>query len=98
MPEKASDLEKARRQLRKWAFGKANDWVKLVLDENVDVGKLDLSMLTEFKRDKSGSIQVKLLDRLLAVEKLLELSDGGDETAAQFLQAILNGTADDDEA
>ncbi|MCQ2419614.1 MAG: XRE family transcriptional regulator [Clostridia bacterium] len=96
MPEKASDLERARKQLRKWAFGKANDWVKLVLDENVDIGKLDLSMLTEFKRDKNGSIQVKLLDRLQAVEKLLELSEGGDEAAAQFLSALLTGAAEDE--
>lgn len=96
MPEQASDLEKVRKQLRKWAFGKANDWVRLVLDEDVDIGKLDLSMLTEFKRDKNGSIQVKLLDRLLVVEKLLALSEEGNESAAQFLSALLTGATDDE--
>ena len=43
---KKSDLERIRRQLRKLAFGKANDCVKLALCEEVDIETLDLSMLT----------------------------------------------------
>ena len=41
-----TDLEKIRRQLRKMAFGKPNDCVKLAMCEDVDIEKLDLSMLT----------------------------------------------------
>ena len=79
------------------AFGKANDWVKLALSDNVEeIEKLDLSMLSEFKRDKNGSVQVKLLDWIQVMEKLLELTENGDETAAQFLNALLNGTTDDE--
>ena len=43
---KKSDLERVRRALRKLAFGKANDCVKLALCEDVDIEKLDLSLLT----------------------------------------------------
>ena len=45
--ERKTDLEKIRQQLRKMAFGKPNDCVKLALCEDVDIEKLDLSMLTE---------------------------------------------------
>ena len=41
-----TDLEKIRQQLRKMAFGKPNDCVKLAMCEDVDIEKLDLSMLT----------------------------------------------------
>ena len=47
-----TDLEKIRRQLRKMAFGKPNDCVKLAMCEDVDIEKLDLSMLTEIKREE----------------------------------------------
>ncbi len=47
-----TDLEKIRRQLRKMAFGKPNDCVKLAMCEDVDSEKLDLAMLTESKRSE----------------------------------------------
>lgn len=58
-----TDLEKIRRQLRKMAFGKPNDCVKLAMCEDVDIEKLDLSMLTEIKRSEKGTVEIKLLDR-----------------------------------
>ena len=58
-----TDLEKIRRQLRKMAFGKPNDCVKLALSEYDDIAKLDLSMLTEIKRSDKGGVELKLLDR-----------------------------------
>ena len=66
MPEAkrgADDLERVRKQLRKLAFGKPNDCVRLVLGEDVDIGSLDLSMLTEIKRSEKGTVEIKLVDR-----------------------------------
>ena len=75
---KKSDLERIRRQLRKLAFGKANDCVKLALCEDVDIETLDLSMLTEIKRSDKGTVAVKLLDRTKVLEQLAQMADDGD--------------------
>ena len=69
-----TDLEKIRRQLRKMAFGKPNDCVKLAMCEDVDIEKLDLSMLTEIKRSEKGTVEIKLLDRTKVLEQLAALA------------------------
>ena len=40
------------RQLARFAFGRANDCVKLVLEDTPDVDALDLSLLSEVKRNE----------------------------------------------
>ena len=72
--------EDVARRLAEIAFGKANDCVKLVLEEGVSLGKLDLSLLSEVKRNEKGTVEVKLVDRLKALEVLATLAeeDGGD--------------------
>ena len=92
---KKSDLERIRRQLRKLAFGKANDCVKLALCEDVDIEKLDLSLLTEIRRSERGTVEVKLLDRTKVLEQLAQMAEGGDEKAEEFLQALLTGMQED---
>ena len=96
MSQKASDLERIKRQLRKMAFGKANDCVKLALCDDVEIEKLDLSMLAEIKRSEKGTVEVKLLDRTKVLDQLASLADGGDEKAEKFLQALLDGIDQDD--
>lgn len=79
------------RRLAELAFGKANDCVKLVLDENAVLDKLDLSLLTEVKRNEKGTVEVRLVDRLKALEQLALLAeaDGGD--LESFLKALQGG-------
>ena len=89
--ERKTDLEKIRQQLRKMAFGKPNDCVKLALCEDVDIEKLDLSMLTEIKRSEKGTVEIKLLDRTKVPEQLAALADGGDDGSDRSLQALLQG-------
>ena len=96
MAEKKTDLEKIRRQLRKMAFGKSNDCVKLALCEDVDIEKLDLSMLTEIKRSEKGTVEIKLLDRTKVLEQLAALADSGDDGAERFLQALAQGMEQED--
>lgn len=76
------------RRLAELAFGRANDCVKLVLDESASLDKLDLSLLSEVKRNDKGTVEVRLVDRLRALEQLQMLaSDNGGEIES-FLKAL----------
>ena len=79
------------RRLAELAFGKANDCVRLALEDAPDLEKLDLSLLSEVKRNDKGTVEIKLIDRLQALEQLAEVAgeDGGDLEA--FLQALQGG-------
>ena len=80
------------RRLAELAFGRANDCVKLVLDENASLDKLDLSLLSEVKRNDKGTVEVRLVDRLRALEQLQLLASetGGD--MEEFLKALQGET------
>ena len=69
-----------QRRLAELAFGRDNDCVKLVLEESPEVDALDLSLLSEVKRNDKGTVEVRLIDRLQALEALSGLvgSEEGD--------------------
>ena len=73
--------------LKRIAFGKANDCVRLVLEPEVEVQKLDLSLLAEIKRSDKG-VEVKLIDRVRALERLLDADEDGSGAAAFFAAAL----------
>ena len=76
------------RRLAQLAFGRANDCVRLVLEEAPNVQTLDLSLLSEVKRNDKGTVEIKLVDRLRALEQLLDaVSDEGDLADAFFAAA-----------
>ena len=58
------------RRLAELAFGKANDCVRLALEENVRLEELDLSLLSEVRRNDKGTVEVRLIDRLQVLEQL----------------------------
>ena len=76
------------RKLAELAYGRANDCATLVLDPGADAGKLDLSLLSEVKRSDKGAVEVKLLDRLKALEMLTALTEEGGEGLEEFLRAL----------
>lgn len=76
------------RKLAELAYGRANDCATLVLDPGADAGKLDLSLLSEVKRSEKGAVEVKLLDRLKALEMLTALTEEGGEGMEDFLRAL----------
>ena len=79
------------RRLAELAFGKANDCVKLALEENLCLEELDLSLLSEVKRNDKGTVEIKLIDRLRALEQLAQRA-GEDRTDMEdFLQALQGG-------
>jgi len=70
------------------AFGRANDCVRLALEDGCDLASLDLTMLTEVKRSEKGAVEIKLADRLAALVFLAERAAGQNDAAAQFLRAM----------
>ena len=79
------------RRLAELAFGKANDCVKLALEENICLDKLDLSLLSEVKRNEKGTVEIKLIDRLRALEQLAQTAGEEKSDMDAFLQALQGG-------
>ena len=80
--------EDVARRLAELAFGRANDCVKLVLEEGAALDALDLSLLSEVKRNDKGTVEVKLVDRLKALEQLALLAQENGEDLEAFLKAL----------
>ena len=76
------------RRMAELAFGKANDCVRLALEDEPPVDQLDLSLLSEVKRNEKGTVEIKLIDRLRALEQLAQAAGGDDGEMDAFLQAM----------
>jgi hypothetical protein len=76
------------RRMAELAFGKANDCVRLALEDEPPVDKLDLSLLSEVKRNEKGTVEIKLIDRLRALEQLSQAAGQEEGDMASFLQAL----------
>ena len=76
------------RRLAELAFGRANDCVRLALEDQPQLEALDLSLLSEIKRNEKGTVEIKLIDRLRALEQLAAAAQGDGTAAEAFLQAL----------
>ena len=76
------------RRLGELAFGRANDCVRLVLEESPPLDKLDLSLLSEVKRNEKGTVEIRLIDRLKALEQLAQMTGEDGSALESFLQAM----------
>ena len=76
------------KRLAELAYGEANDCTVLVLDPEADLRKLDLRLRSEVKRSEKGAVEVKLLDRLKALEMLTALTEEDGDGMAEFLRAL----------
>ena len=81
--------EDVLRRLAQLAFGQANDAVRLALrPETADPETLDLSALAELKVTDRG-VEIKLVDRVRALEALAGLLEsGGGDGAEELYQAL----------
>ena len=71
------------------AFGSIADAVSLLYMENPTpdtLRKMDLYSVSEIKRPKDGSMEIKFFDRMKALEKLSESVDG--DGAVTFYEAL----------
>lgn len=78
------------RRLAELAFGQVNDCVRLALEEAPELEKLDLSLLSEVKRNEKGTVEVRLIDRLKVLEQLAAVV-GEDGTEMEGLLQALRG-------
>ena len=76
------------RRLAELAFGKANDCVRLALEDDPQLGRLDLSLLSEVKRNAKGTVEINLIDRLRALEQLAQVAGEDTQDLEAFLQAL----------
>ena len=76
------------RRMAELAFGKANDCVRLALEDEPPVDKLDLSLLSEVKRNEKGTVEIKLIDRLRALEQLSQAAGQNEGDMESFLKAL----------
>ncbi len=79
--------------LAKLAFGRVNRGVELTYLEKATpqrIRQMDLSAVAEFKRGSNGTVEVKFIDRVKALEALYEmLGSGGDEDETEaFFRAL----------
>ena len=76
------------------AFGNISDAVSLLYMENpsrADLATMDLFLVSEIKRPKDGSMEIKFFDRLKALEKL-ECKSEEENGAKSLFDAISEGT------
>ncbi|MFI3250333.1 MAG: XRE family transcriptional regulator [Eubacteriales bacterium] len=81
-------------QMEHLANAKVNDGVKLayLTPEQLDIiDDLDLTALTEFKRNGNGAVEMKFNDRMKAVEQLLAFTDRQSENEMESLLSALVG-------
>lgn len=88
--------EDVTRRLAELAFGQPNDCVRLALEEMPDLKGLDLSLLSEIKRSEKGMVEIKLIDRLKALEQLAQSAGEGNDGVEQFLLALQKSASEDE--
>ena len=76
------------RRLAELAFGSANDCIRLILEEQPNLEALDLSLLREVKRNEKGAVEIKLIDRIQALEQLASVAGEDRSGLDEFLQAL----------
>ena len=77
------------RRLGELAFGKANDCARLILEEDAQLSRLDLSLLSEVKRNEKGTVEIRLVDRLKALEQLAAMVGADTGQAEEFLRSLV---------
>lgn len=84
--------EELLEQMRALACAKVNDAVKLAYlpqEERDAIGRLNLTALAEFRRSGAGTVEMRFVDRMKALETLLELlSPDSEEQLESFLQRM----------
>ena len=80
--------EDVTRRLAELAFGRANDCVRLALEDAPQLDKLDLSLLSEIKRNEKGTVEIRLIDRLKALEQLAQAAGQEGTDPEEFLKTM----------
>lgn len=88
--------------LERLAFGNSNDAVFLAFSDELPhpdiISDLDLFNVSEIKKVKGGGVEIKLFDRLKALEKMFEFVNSCDSSnsADAFINALTRNDDEDD--
>ena len=91
---KSAERKEACRRLKQLAAARGNDAVKLAFlqpEQWQEIDGMDLTALKEFKRSPNGVVEIKLLDRVEILQKLMEWSGqsgGGGAEMPSLLKAM----------
>lgn len=92
--QKMLSKQEVLREMMHLACHPVNDAVRLAYlseEEQEEISKLDLSGLSEFKRNANGTLELKFTDRLGVLQSLLDRLETEEEEgvgALAFLQAL----------
>lgn len=89
--------DQIRKKIEKLALAPANDGVRLALlgRDGVElIGGMDLSPVTEFKQGANGTVEVKFVDRIGALQWLCETQGRDLQKSAENFFAGLEKSAD----
>lgn len=92
--------EEVIEQIEALAASRINDAVRLAFLTEEEMGlldSLDLSAVTELKRNSNGTVELKFLDRLAALQWLLERA-AEDPQAEKLYEALRDGAQQNGEA
>ena len=92
--------EEVIEQIEALAASRINDAVRLAFLTEEEMGlldRLDLSAVTELKRNSNGTVELKFLDRLAALQWLLERA-AADPQAEKLYEALRDGAQQNGEA
>ena len=89
--------EDAVRRLAQLAFGRVNDAARLALHSGeADLETLDLSAVAELKVTDKGSVEIKLIDRIRALEALCGLlSEEKAEGAGELYRVLADAAGEE---
>ena len=85
---------KAFNGYEKLAFGDISDAIKLVYSAELslnEITKMDLFNISEIKKPKDGSMEIKFFDRIKALEKLQQLNLSEEKSDLDFYAALDRG-------
>ena len=83
--------EDVLRRLAELACGQPNDCVRLALEELPDLKGLDLSLLSEIKRSDKGMVEIRLIDRVMVLERLAQAMEEEGDGMGELLRALGSG-------
>ncbi len=99
---KKTETELVLNGLKKLAFGKVNDAVRLAFAEEIPppeiLARMQLFNVSSIKRVKGGGVEVQFFDRQKALEKLYDyaLSSQSGKVSESLLRALTESGNDDD--
>lgn len=87
--KKTPQREDVLREMLDFALCPANDALRLTKEEGLSAQGLNLNALTEFKQLGNGGVEMKFVDRLRALESVMQHLQAGEEDKNEaFLQAL----------